>query len=372
MLEFTRHASTEARGLAGEHRDRPTLEHDGNGLYGRSTAGQGEIDLVVDALAAGQGGNDERTVLGRDEASDQVVSVQGLCGGRPDLAENDEALLGSFGNTEEQEVGETQVGEQAPGRHQPAKVRALVGTEAGVLTSEITEAGHAVESTVTRVSDLLPIKRLPLLLVHGGLYDDMTAVVFWTISGVTPALDRHIVSYEARDRPDAPADWIDEADALVEIIESKGWEQVAIVAASNGCSAALRLAVDRPDLVGRLVLAWPATAGDVVSDTLARAQIDELGPDGAADALLAGETVRGLTDAEIASIGVDTVIWPSVPENQFHQATTVTSLVGLLRRPLLMGGSPDPTHTSFEGFREALVSMLIEVSILDADDQRQA
>lgn len=244
----------------------------------------------------------------------------------------------------------------------------LVWTERGVLTSKITEAGHTVESTVTGVSDLLPTERLPLLLVHGGLYDDMSAVAFWESSGVTPTLDRHIVTYAAENRPDAPADWGDEATALADLIESNGWRRAAIVAASDGCSAALRLAVDRPDLVARLVLAWPATAGDVVYDTLSRTQIDELGPEGAADALLTGETIRGLTDDEIRSVGCDTVVWPSIPENQFHQAATVTTLVGLLPRPLLMGGSPEPVHKAFASFRDSFVSMLIDVSIVDEED----
>ncbi len=196
----------------------------------------------------------------------------------------------------------------------------------------------------------------------------MTAVMFWTASGVTPALDHHRVSHAAENRPDAPASWNEEASALADIVQANGWSQAAVVAASNGCSAALRLAIDRPDLVARLVLAWPATAAEIVSDTLARTQIDELGPAGASDALLAGATIRGVSDAEIASIDVDTVIWPSMPENQLHQGSTVTALVGLLQRPLLMGGSPDPGHKQFPGFLDAFVSMLIDVSILDADD----
>lgn len=214
------------------------------------------------------------------------------------------------------------------------------------------------------------VDRLPLLLVHGGLYDDTTALGFWTLSGVTGRLDRHIVDYEARDRPDQPANWNDEAAALAAITESKGWTQVAVVAASNGCSAALRLAADRPGLVRRLVLAWPATAGDVVSDELIRTQIIELGPDGAAEALLSGETIRGMTDAEIESIGGEVVLWPSVPENQFHQASTVVRLTEILERPLLMAGSPDPTHPEFGRFLDAFVSMLIEVSVIDAEDRQ--
>ncbi|MEZ5228116.1 MAG: hypothetical protein R2710_16015 [Acidimicrobiales bacterium] len=98
-------------------------------------------------------------------------------------------------------------------------------------------------------------------------------------------------------------------------------------------------------------------------------QIDELGPEGATESLLSGQTIRGLSDAEIATIDVDAVVWPMIPENQFHQGSTVSALVGLLPRPLLMGGSPEAVHAGFAPFLDSFVSMLVEVSILDDDDQ---
>ncbi len=210
--------------------------------------------------------------------------------------------------------------------------------------------------------------RLPLVLVHGGLYDDITADEFWTASGVTPGLDAHIVTYACPDRPRHPSSWHDEAVALAAAIEARGWAEVAVVAASNGCSAAVRLAVDRPDLVARLLLAWPATAGESVADALAATMIDEVGPPGAAARLLAGDTLRGVDDAEIAALAVPVAIWPSVPENQFHQGRTVMSLLQLLAEPILVGGSPEPGHKAFGPFLERFVDVLVEVSIVDADD----
>jgi pimeloyl-ACP methyl ester carboxylesterase len=219
------------------------------------------------------------------------------------------------------------------------------------------------------VTDSSPAGRLPLLLVHGGLYDDMTADAFWTASGVTPALDRRIVSYAAADRPVRPTDWSEEADALAGHLAELDWPRAAVVAGSDGCSAAARLAIERPELVARLVFAWPATANDPVADALAAAVIEELGPSDARGAFLSGQTLRGVTDAELASIACDTVVWPAVPENQLHQSRTVNALLGVLRRPILSGGSPEPTHPAFASFRDAFVSMLVEVSIVDADDE---
>ena len=66
-------------------------------------------------------------------------------------------------------------------------------------------------------------------------------------------------------------------------------EPTAVVAGSNGVSVGLRLALDHPDLVSKLVLLWPATAGN--------SMVDATVPP-AAKHLLPGDTVRGTTDIE--------------------------------------------------------------------------
>ena len=68
-----------------------------------------------------------------------------------------------------------------------------------------------------------------------------------------------------------------------------------VVAGSNGVSVALRLAVDSSQLVKRLVLLWPATCGDPTVDRRVPTQ---------AAHLLAGETIRGLRDVELAALDV--------------------------------------------------------------------
>ncbi len=220
------------------------------------------------------------------------------------------------------------------------------------------------------------IERLPVILVHGGLYDDRTAEEYWVASGVAAALDRRIIDYRLHRRPERPADWGEESACLAAAIDAEGWDRVAVIGASDGCSAAIRLAIDHPEIVARLVLAWPATAGDPVVDALTRAVIEELGPPGAADALLRGAdpaprtTLRGVTADELAALSMPVVLWPTIPENQAHQGRTTTALAGQLAQPILLAGGPEPSHSAFASFLDGFVAMVVEVSIVDEEDGR--
>jgi pimeloyl-ACP methyl ester carboxylesterase len=83
----------------------------------------------------------------------------------------------------------------------------------------------------------------------------------------------------------------------------------------------LRLALDHPDLVSKLVLLWPATAGNSMVDATVPA---------AAKHLLPGDTVRGTTDIELRSALVPVAVMAADPENPFHQHHTVDQLVALV------------------------------------------
>ena len=85
---------------------------------------------------------------------------------------------------------------------------------------------------------------------------------------------------------------------------------VMVVAESNGCSVAARLALEDPGRVARLVLVWPATAGDPRVDAWARRQ-------GVPEEMLVGETLRGLADAELAELTMPVAVVPSL-HNPFH------------------------------------------------------
>ena len=209
---------------------------------------------------------------------------------------------------------------------------------------------------------------LPVVLVHGGLYENTTSAEFWGDTGVTTALGATNTEFIAPQRPAKPASWDEERRSLSEAIDAAGFERVALVGASNGCSAAARLAIDEPDRVARLMLAWPATANDESLDGLARIIItDEMGSD-VADALLQGETLRGVTDDELAQLQIPLVVFPSLPENHAHQRQTVMGLLAAQPNGFLVGGSPEPPHAQFAEHLDTFITMVTEFARVEHDD----
>jgi pimeloyl-ACP methyl ester carboxylesterase len=158
---------------------------------------------------------------------------------------------------------------------------------------------------------------LTVLLIHGGLGEDIGADRFWVQPGIVGALESIGANVIAPDRNTTPSTWSEAADEMAAFLS----EPVVVIAGSNGASVGLRLAIDRPELVSKLVLLWPATAGDQRVD-------DALHPTVAH--LLAGDTVRGVTDDELHSILVPVAVMATDPENQVHQYRTVDRLVGLI------------------------------------------
>jgi hypothetical protein len=88
------------------------------------------------------------------------------------------------------------------------------------------------------------------------------------------------------------------------------------------------------------VLAWPATAGDPALDTALR---EHLG----GDELLTGETLRGVSDAELAGLRLPVAMVPSEPPNRVHQRRTVDALLRLLPTATELAGSLEPPHPLF-------------------------
>lgn len=218
-------------------------------------------------------------------------------------------------------------------------------------------------------ADADPSVRLPVVLVHGGLYDAaMDSDRFWGSSRVVAGLRDCGLEVQGFDRPARPTDWAQEGAALAGFLRDTFSSPALVVAASNGCSTALRVAVDEPDLVARLMLCWPATADDPVADELARVIISEEADDPTASRLLAGTPVRGVTEAELATINVPCVVFPCLPENQFHQRSTVTGLLAAIPDSIVFGGSPDPMADDFPGFRDSFVSLVADVALVDPDD----
>jgi pimeloyl-ACP methyl ester carboxylesterase len=110
-----------------------------------------------------------------------------------------------------------------------------------------------------------------VLLVHGGLWDAMDAETFWSTTGITAGLSAALPpnSLLAPDRPQRPSGWDVEVAALSKHLTARPGP-VRIVGASNGCAVAVLLALKFPELVDRLLLAWPATGDDAAANERAR------------------------------------------------------------------------------------------------------
>ncbi len=194
-----------------------------------------------------------------------------------------------------------------------------------------------------------------VLLVHGGLYEEMDAARFWEEPGVAGGLAAAGFEVLAPNRMRHPPAWTDEAAALATALRGAP-APAGVVAGSNGCSAALRLAIDFPDLVGRLVLAWPATAGVPQLDARVRAVIDAVAEDGTADRLLAGNTVRGVADGELRRLDRPVTIIPAEDGDPVHQRSTVNALVTLLPDAQVTEPFPPTPRPEFDGNEERFVA----------------
>ncbi len=210
--------------------------------------------------------------------------------------------------------------------------------------------------------------KLPIVLVHGGLYEGMTAKEFWEASGVLGELRGNHLDHLAPDRPAKPSSWDEEANALLTAVTEAGYDNVALVAASNGCSAAVRFALANPDRVERLMLAWPATNGDSVIDEVMKVIITEDADAETAAAILSGETLRGVTDAELGSLDLPVVVYPPLVENQAHQRSTLMSILATVPGSFMAGGGPDPTDADFADSLDGFITMVTEFSRVEHDD----
>jgi pimeloyl-ACP methyl ester carboxylesterase len=185
------------------------------------------------------------------------------------------------------------------------------------------------------------------------LWDDEDAGSFWERPGVSRALRDRGVEVLAPDRPARAPSWDVEATWLADRVTAP----VVVVAGSYGCSAAVRFAIARPGLVERLVLAWPGTAGDPEVDSFTTRALGGLGASSQViAALLAGETQRGTTDAELRGLTMPVAVVPAAPENAMHQRRTVDALRALTGA-VELAGCPEPPRPAFQagGFADSVV-----------------
>jgi len=191
-----------------------------------------------------------------------------------------------------------------------------------------------------------------VILIHGGLYEAIGPHEFWHKPGIVEGLEMAGLRVIAPMRLIAPRTWREEVEHLYASIPSAP-SRWSFVAGSNGCSVAVRMAFDHPGLVERLVLCWPATAGDPDLDQL------QLAPAG----MLRGDTLRGVSDAELALMSLPITIIPSDPPNRYHQVKTVDRLLSLIPTVNSTRGFPESPTQDFALHRKAFVETL--VSLLD-------
>jgi pimeloyl-ACP methyl ester carboxylesterase len=202
------------------------------------------------------------------------------------------------------------------------------------------------------------------LLVHGGLWEAMDAATFWGTTGILQGLTSYGVEVFAPDRPQRASGWDIEVEALGEQLAKRAGP-VRIVGASNGCTVAVLLALKFPELVDRLLLAWPATGDDTAANERARAGLVSRGcPPEAAEDLLAGGILRGVTDVELAVLTrIRVAVLPSVPENPSHQRKTVDALLQSIRGSRELAGCPEPPTPAFRNspqYLDQLVRTIVE------------
>lgn len=197
-----------------------------------------------------------------------------------------------------------------------------------------------------------------LLLIHGGLWEQgMDARRFWHQPGTVAPLQGRGFEVLAPRRLHRPPDWKTEASHLASGLQSP---PLTVIAGSNGCSAAARLALDFPGAVAGLLLAWPVTAGDPAVDAHDRARLAMLGASPEViKTLLAGQTLRGVTDTELASLTMPAGVLPSVPGNPFHQRHTVDALLRLLPQAEELPGCPEPPRPEFPAHLESFLSTVV-------------
>lgn len=189
---------------------------------------------------------------------------------------------------------------------------------------------------------------------------------FWRRTGVVDALVWRGADPVVVDRLASPRTWFEEADHLAAALAGRLPGPAVVIAGSNGCSAALRLAIDRPDLVEAVALCWPVTV-DPADDAgpLVAHIADQRGPEVAA-ALLAGETVRGVTDDELRGLTTPAAVLAPNPENAVHRRSTADRLRSLLTDRSPASGAaeltamPEPPMPGFlaDRFAETVVAWL--------------
>lgn len=187
----------------------------------------------------------------------------------------------------------------------------------------------------------------PVVLVHGGLAEQIGAQRFWVGPGIVERLVAHGRTVIARDRDTTPVSWAASAAEVSRWFDGS----VTLVGASNGVASCVRLALTEPARVARLVLLWPAGAGDADVDA-------GYGPE--ARHLLDGETLRGVTDAELGTLTMPVAVMAAQPENRAHPHLVVERVVELAPHAIrIEPGFPESPSPDFAPHVDHFVEVML-------------
>lgn len=193
-----------------------------------------------------------------------------------------------------------------------------------------------------------------LLLIHGGLWEDIGADWFWGRPGILAGFERLGFTVVAPDRLRRPVSWTADAGHVLAAVPGG---PVTVLGGSFGCSVAVRLALDSPGRVEHLVLAWPASLSDQFAAIRMRASLARLGaPARVLNALLGDQTLPSVTDAELGPITAPVGVIPAVPPDPFHPRSTVDALLRLLPSATELPGCPEAPRPEFPPHLESFLA----------------
>lgn len=265
-----------------------------------------------------------------------------------------------------------------------------------------------------------------ILLIHGGLCDAMQGELFWGRPGIVEDLltcgyrvlvpDRRLCGGSTQ-TTFAAYSWEIDATDMASVVQAAGLERVHIVAGSNGCSTAIRLALAYPQMVRSLILCWPAAPDNDDLRTayeLATSTVERLGPAlylkhlreqsesrsvdrqmlspwdvallrddalaasfsdfeahvaaeimrSSAEAILAGDLLRGVWADEVGALSrasIPVTVMPADPENPFHPLATAVNVAAHIPNARLVRGFPETPTPRFAPLRTEFTAVLSSV-----------
>ncbi|MEM7016418.1 MAG: alpha/beta fold hydrolase [Pseudomonadota bacterium] len=193
-----------------------------------------------------------------------------------------------------------------------------------------------------------------IVLIHGGFYPEMDADRFWIQPGIAKALAQCGHDVLAPNRLSVSPSWDAETAYLLETLPSS---PVHVFGASNGASVAARLAIEHPERIASITLAWPATAGVKEVDEYSKHALAKSGvPD--PSLLLSGGTLRGVLNAELALLKHKSAVIAADPPDFAHRQITVDQLLAKVPGMSGLGAFPVPFAPHFPSKLDEFVTAI--------------